>query len=153
DKTIPGSTITISGDNLKADRVKSATVMEHDAIIVEKKGNAVQIKVPMFPNLPPGTRSADVSLEGEKGTVAKSTFTLITLPQISKVDPDSARSGATVQVEMNGNADGVEVFFGNHKANVVSQNQNTLSVQVPAVSENIPNAGLKIPVTLGMQGI
>src|SRR5262249_14155550 len=105
------------------------------------------------PNLAPGTRSAEVSLEGDKGTLAKSTFTLITLPQVSKVDPDSARAGSTVQVETNGSADGIEVFFGKQKANVVSQNQNTLSVQVPAVSENIPNSGLKVPLTLALQGI
>jgi hypothetical protein len=107
----------------------------------------------MFPNLPPGTRSAEVSLDGEKGTLAKSTFTLITLPQISKIDPTSARSGATVQVETTGGTDGVDVFFGKQRANIVSQNQNTLSVQVPTITENIPNSGLKLPVTLGMQGI
>jgi pSer/pThr/pTyr-binding forkhead associated (FHA) protein len=153
DKAVSGSVITISGEGLKADDVQSATVMDRDAMIVEKKNHEVQIKVPIFPNLPPGTRPAEISLEGEKGTVAKSSFTLITLPQISKLDPESGRSGSTVQVNTDGLVDGLEVFFGDQKADIVTQSQHALQVRVPAISDNIPNAGLKVPVTLSAQGI
>ena len=152
EKGVSGEVISISGNDLDSESVRSATVMDKDAVIVDKKPHEVQIKIPAFQNLPAGTRPADVSLEGEKGTIAKSTFTLITLPHIKSVNPASGRSGAIVNIETSGGAENLEVIFGDQKASVISQNQNTLQVRVPSDSGEIPNNGLKVLIALSLEG-
>jgi pSer/pThr/pTyr-binding forkhead associated (FHA) protein len=152
EKGVSGEIVTISGNDLNGESVTSATVLDKDAVIVDKKTHEVQIRIPTFQNLPPGTRPADISLEGEKGTIAKATFKLITLPQIKSVNPETGRSGSIVNIETTGEAENLDVLFGDQKASVISQNQNNLQVRVPSNSETIPNNGLKVPITLSLEG-
>ena len=152
DNGTSGEVITISNENLNTELIKTAIISGKEAAILEKKKNEIHLKVPIFPNMRPGTQQTEIILEGDKGTVAKAPFLLIVLPEIKRMDPVSGRSGSVVNLETSGTAENIEVYFGPQKAPVVSQNRNQLTVSVPAIGENVPDAGLKLPVTLALQG-
>jgi pSer/pThr/pTyr-binding forkhead associated (FHA) protein len=147
-----GDVIVISGKDIKAQSVKRATIMEREAAIVETKEDAVHLRVPSFPNIPAGTQQTDITLESDKGTVAKAPFTLVILPDIQKMDPVSGRSGSVVNLNTSAATGDVEVYFGTTQATIVSRTRGRVSVNVPEIGGSIPDAGLKVPVTLGMSG-
>jgi pSer/pThr/pTyr-binding forkhead associated (FHA) protein len=152
EKGTAGDIVQIKNEDLDASKVRSASLLGRDAPIVESSDHTVHVKIPLFPNLPAGTKEAEIQLTGAEGMIARSPFTLITLPQIKGIEPSSARSGSAVDVLTDGDAQELEIYFGSQKAPVVSRNRNQLRVHVPVVTENVPDAGLKMPVTLALQG-
>lgn len=152
DKGTSGDLIVIFNQNLDTELIRTATISGREAPILEKKKNEIQLKVPSFPNVRTGTQQTEIILEGEKGTVAKAPFLLILLPEIKKIEPVSGRSGSVVILETSGAAENLEVYFGSRRAPVVSQNRSQLTVSVPAIEENVPDDGLKLPVTLALEG-
>jgi pSer/pThr/pTyr-binding forkhead associated (FHA) protein len=147
-----GDVIAISGEDFDASTVKSVTVLERDATIVETGTNQIQVRIPNFPNLGAGTHPTEITMNGEKGTVAKAPFTLVILPEIQFMDPSSGRSGSIVNLQTSAGSGEIDVFFGSNKASIVSRDRGKLSVHVPVIPGEIPDSGLKIPVTLGIKG-
>ena len=147
-----GDVIVISGEDFDANAVKSATILGKEAPIVETREKEVHLQIPTFPNLPAGSQSAEITLDGEKGTVAKATFSLIIVPEIQSMDPSTGRAGSVVNLNTTAGSGDIEVYFGTTKAIIATRNRGKLSVSVPGVADPIPDTGLKVPVSLGMEG-
>ena len=152
DKGTYGDVIVISGKDFDAPAVKTATILEKDAPVVQTTDTNVQVRIPNFQNMPSGPQQTEIILDGEKGTIAKVPFTLVIVPEIRKIDPATGRSGSVISLDTSAGTGDVEVFFGSQKASIVSRNRGTISVNVPIITDPVPDDGLKIPVSLAMQG-
>ena len=75
-----GDVIVVSGEDFNAESVKSASIQDREATVLEASGNEVRVRIPSFPNLAAGSQQTEIVLQGSKGTIAKAPFNLIILP-------------------------------------------------------------------------
>jgi pSer/pThr/pTyr-binding forkhead associated (FHA) protein len=141
-----GDVISLKGDFDSAD-VRSATILQKEALLLQRGQNSVDVKLPDFPELDVMETKTDLVLKGDQGVLARFPFTVLIAPRIQSINPHSGSVGTEVRVTTNMPGLPTNVLFGSKLAGMKSAGQDLIAI-VPDPGEAIPERGLRVPITV-----
>lgn len=143
-----GDVITLKADSFKPEKLKAVMVLDQPAKVVSTTTGSLRVELPDFPGLVMPQTKTEIVIDGIKGELGRTDFTVLLAPRIRNVSPRSGPVGTEVHIQTNMPAAQPTVLFGPNPAGFKSRTEQELIVIVPRPVDLIPAGGLRVPVTL-----
>jgi pSer/pThr/pTyr-binding forkhead associated (FHA) protein len=146
EKGSTGDLIHVQG-SFDPEDVKAVKILDQDAFVLKRDKDGLQIKLPDFPNLSGSETDSEILVMGEKDVLSRINFKVLIAPRIQNMNPLSGGVGSEVRIKTNMPGQSTSVLFGSDLAGTRVDGDDIIAT-VPSPADQIPDEGLKVPVTV-----